>query len=235
MPTQSDEDHATLATALTSFGTFSPEVTRAFTQAFQRRELSAGDRLLRVGEVCTGIGYLVQGLIVSQSTAEPPTSCDIFSEHDFVTNYVSYLARTPSSVELVAHENSRLLWIRREVLDDLYVRVPSLERVGRLAVEARFVSLAARTSGLLEQSPAERYRALCVTRPDLLQRLPQYLLARWLGITPESLSRIRGRAGKPTATQRTRTGIDAVVPSKSKAPSANEGGPKVPRASREKP
>jgi CRP/FNR family transcriptional regulator, anaerobic regulatory protein len=133
-------------------------------------------------------------------------------------------------VDLVALEPCRVSWLPAVALRALYDSDPEVERLGRRIAERQFVALARRTGELLGEVPLERYRRLVRDRPDLVQRTPQHLIARWLGVTPESLSRIRRRL---VAQRRvTRTGAS---PGKSKAPSSKAGGPKVPRAPREKP
>ena len=200
--------------------------------AFQPHTLRAEERLLVGGDICSRLSFVCRGLLMSQSTSSGrEASCDLFAEGDFATDYVSFLTQGPSTVEIVAFEPCTLLSISKPALQHLYDTVQGVERLGRKIAEGRFVASVHRAGSLLTQSPTERYRALGLTRPDLLQRVPQYLLARWLGVTPESLSRLRGRIGR----QRRTTSTVAVDPSKSKAPASKSGGPKAPRAAREKP
>ncbi|MCC7380871.1 MAG: Crp/Fnr family transcriptional regulator [Deltaproteobacteria bacterium] len=222
-----------LADVLREFVDLSPEVERAIDAAFVPRELPVHGRLVGAGEICTRIAFVERGLLIAYSVESGrDVSCDVFSEGDFATDYVSFLGQTPSTVDLVALEPCSLLTVSREALDRLYDEFPAVDRLGRRIAEAQYIGVVRRASALLTQTPAERYQAFARQRPDLLDRLPQYLLAKWLGITPESLSRIRRRI---VTTQRIATGTSRRVPSKSKAPSTKSGGPKVPRASREKP
>ena len=72
----------------------------------------------------------------------------------------------------------------------------AVERFGRIMVEGALMGSQRRTAGLLSLSPDERYRRFVATRPEVARRVPQYLIASYLGITPEALSRIRGRLAR---------------------------------------
>jgi CRP/FNR family transcriptional regulator, anaerobic regulatory protein len=224
--------HEFLAQALTSVTPLSKAALRQIVPAFVPRTLRADERLLIGGDVCDQLSFVSTGVLMSQSTwAQRESSCDLFTEGDFATDYVSFLTKAPSTVEIVALEPCSLLSISRPALERLYDAVPGVDRLGRKIAEWRFVASVHRAGSLLSDSPTERYLALCRDRPSLVQRVPQFVLARWLGVTPESLSRIRRRL----AAQRSGTSTRAVVPSKSKAPAEKSGGPRAPRASREKP
>lgn len=223
----------TLTEVLTRVAPLSAPVLAQVVAAYRERRLVRDERLLLAGEVCTELSFVVQGVLVSQAPDSARlTSCDVFAEGDFATDYVSFLTEQPSTVEIVALEPCRVLTISRAALYALYDALPGVDRLGRKIAERQFVSSVHRAGSLLTEAPSERYRSLATGRPDLIQRVPQYVLARWLGVTPESLSRIRARLAKP---QRKVTSTTALVPSKSKAPAAKSGGPKTPRASREKP
>ena len=75
----------------------------------------------------------------------------------------------------------------------LFAQFPHFETISRAAVEEELGKTQEQLSSVLLRTPEERYRELLDTRPDLLDRVPQYQLASYLGVTPESLSRIRKR------------------------------------------
>jgi CRP-like cAMP-binding protein len=226
-------DHTRLSEALGRVGGLEPPLARRVVASFLPRELQPGQRLFPPGSVCSGVGFVCRGLLASHSLmGAAPVVADLFCEGDFATDYVSFLTGQPSTVDVEALEPCRILWLPHASLQELYEQFPPVERLGRLLAEAQFMGVVRRTSALLTQSPAERYRDLVATRPEVANRVPQYLLARWLGVAPESLSRIRGRLAR---LHRISTTAEAREPSKSKAPSAKLGGPRRPRAPREKP
>jgi CRP-like cAMP-binding protein len=222
-----------LERTLAQFDCLDPTSLAAVVSAFKPRKVARDARLSRNGERCGGIGFVVEGVFVSGLVGpEKEALSDIFCEGDFATDYVSFLTGAPSTVDIVALEDSKTLWLTHADLQTLYATVPNAERLGRYIAEGQFISLVERTAALLTQSPAARYQHLLARRPSLANRVPQYLLARWLGVTPESLSRIRARSVQG---QRSAIGTSTRSPLKSKAPASKAGGPKAPRAPREKP
>jgi CRP/FNR family transcriptional regulator, anaerobic regulatory protein len=203
--------------------------------AFRTRDVARGGIVCHGGTVCTTVSFLVRGLLRSSFVGEARAStCDLWQEGEFATDYLSFLSGEPSTVDIVALTPSTLLVLTKTSLERLYDDVPGVDRLGRLIAERQFVAAATRTSGFLRATPEQRYRKLVEERPGLAERVPQYLLASYLGVTPESLSRIRQRLVSRRR-QRIATDVRTVPPGKSKAPLSKPGGPKVPRASREKP
>lgn len=222
-----------LERTLAHFDCLDPPSLAAVVSTFKPKKVARNARLSRSGERCGGIAFVVEGVLVSGLVGpEKEALSDIFCEGDFATDYVSFLTGAPSTVDIVALEDCKVLWLTYANLQTMYASVPNTDRLGRLLAEGQFISLVERTVALLTQSPAERYQHLVARRPSVANRVPQYLLARWLGVTPESLSRIRARAVQG---QRSAIGTSTRSPLKSKAPASKSGGPKAPRAPREKP
>jgi CRP-like cAMP-binding protein len=182
-----------LRATLSGISELSPGALDTLVGAFRARELEPGQRQLCQGDVCAELAFVGKGLLVSRAGEERESSCDVFAEGQFATDYVSFLTASPATVEIAAVERCELLVLARLSLEELYRTVPGAERLGRRIAEAQFIGAVQRAGALLREPPAVRYQALRGERPELLQRLPQYLLAQWLGVTPESLSRIRRR------------------------------------------
>jgi len=81
-------------------------------------------------------------------------------------------------------------------LQGLYSQKPIFEKVGRLMAEALFLSWQQKAKSLMLDDAEARYLKLITRRPDLPQRVPQYLIASYLGVKPETLSRIRKKLTK---------------------------------------
>lgn len=123
-------------------------------------------------------------------------TAQIMTEGTFVADYESVLTGQPSTRAAEALEDSEVLLLARADQQALYDADPAFERFGRRLAEHLYLVSARRYASFLRLDAAERYDALATSRPNLLQRVPQYVLASYLGITPETFSRIRARRAR---------------------------------------
>ena len=109
------------------------------------------------------------------------------------------ITQTPSTLTVEALVPSTLITLSRTVSQQLFDRHHGWERVGRRIAELQFIERELREHELLCLTPLQRYEKFRRERPQLLNIIPQYLIASYLGITPVSLSRIRARVVKSPA------------------------------------
>lgn len=115
-----------------------------------------------------------------------------FSPEDWWTgDMYSILQKKPARFNVVALEESELLSIHQDDLEQLYLKVPKFERYFRQLLQNAFVSLQERILSSMSETAAERYLHFRKKYPHLDKRIPQHQIASYLGITPESLSRVR--------------------------------------------
>jgi CRP-like cAMP-binding protein len=115
-----------------------------------------------------------------------------FSPEDWWTgDMYSLLQRKPARFNVVALEDSELLSIFQDDLDALYIRIPKFERYFRHLLQNAFVALQERILSSMSETASERYLHFRKKYPHLDKRIPQHQIASYLGITPESLSRVR--------------------------------------------
>ena len=163
-----------------------------FLSGFRKRELSKNEILIAEGEVCHIVGLIEKGLMVCVYNKDGEEIIDEFGfENGFITNYYSFLTRLPSQKEIRALEPCIVHIISRQSLEQLGSQYSFIEKMSRMMNEKLFLRAHDRIRSLLLESAQERYEKMIAQRPDLSQRIPQYLIAAYLHVKPETISRIR--------------------------------------------
>ena len=163
-------------------------------QLFVPERLTKGDYLLRPGEVSRKVAFIGRGVLHNFQLRDGQEVTYYFGrEGEFIGDYTSFLPAVPSSNGIQALEDSELLTITHDNLQQLYQQVRAGERFGRLVAEALFVDALGQLTSFYEDTPEQRYERFLAHYPDLQQRVPQYYIASYVGVRPQSLSRIRGR------------------------------------------
>lgn len=149
--------------------------------------------LLQEGQTARSIFYLESGLVRSVRLEDGrDINLDFSLEGDYVTHLRSLRSAVPADYGLQAMEPSTLVGLGSESLFDLYRRSPEIESFGRQIVEGLLIRQETQAHLFRLQSPAERYRYIADHSPALLQRVSLTNLASYLGVSRETLSRIRG-------------------------------------------
>jgi CRP-like cAMP-binding protein len=169
-----------------------------FENAFTFLQVPKKFQLVKEGDISRDIYYIRKGILryFYNKDGEEITGF-IFTENLFASSYESFLRQTPSNQILETIEDCELLVINYEALQNLYVDVPKINILTGVIAEQRFINAQQILSSFILDTPEERYLKFSEKHPDILQRVPQHIIASFLGITPVSLSRIRNRlAGK---------------------------------------
>jgi CRP/FNR family transcriptional regulator, anaerobic regulatory protein len=159
-----------------------------------RKFLKKGELLLRQGNVCEHVSFINQGCfrIFSNFNGTEVSNYFLF-ENSYTTDYASFLTRKPSLVNIIAMEDAEVLQLNYPNMQMLYDKVPSWQKYGRLIAEHIFIMAEDRARMLQQHSPEELYLKLMETCPKFIERIPLQYIASYMGIKPESLSRIRKR------------------------------------------
>jgi CRP-like cAMP-binding protein len=168
------------------------EETNIFLSKFSRTSLSKNDVFITPAKVCHTIGLIETGLMkcVYHQNGEEIVF-EFAYENSFISDYYSYVTLTPSEKEIRCLEDTVVHTISRENLERLGKEHAFVESMSRKINEGLFLQMHDRLKSMLLDPAAERYQKLVAERQDLTQRIPQYLLASYLNVKPETISRIR--------------------------------------------
>ena len=181
-----------LRQSLSSFLQLDNDSLDIFLSRFKPAEYRKGEFFIRNGQVSRFVGFIVKGCLMCTYNQDGKEFIDEFSmDQEFITDYGSFIRGTPADKDVVCLEDTELMVLGYQSLQELYEKDPVFERAGRLVAEMLFISWQQRVKSLLLDDAETRYRKLVENRPELPQRVPQYLVAQYLGISPETLSRIR--------------------------------------------
>ena len=161
---------------------------------FKQVVLSKGDFLVKEGQVCRHLYFLEQGALRGFYTIDGKEITHWFGfENDFVTSFHSFITEAPSVENIQLLEGSILWAITKENLARLMTLHHELERLVRITYEKYYIRLEERYVNAQFKTATERYQALMNETPHILGRVPLGAIASYLGITGETLSRIRAR------------------------------------------
>jgi CRP/FNR family transcriptional regulator, anaerobic regulatory protein len=171
---------------------------------FRKQELEKGTLWLRAGEPATQLGFVVEGVFRLYYTRRDGKQVNksFIAENDFLASIQALTAKTPSRLSIEALSRATILSAPYEVVVSFYERDMFWQRLGRLLAERLIVKKLEREASLLMDPAAERYEAFLRDHPALEARVPDHHIARYLGITPEALSRLRRARGANQRAQR---------------------------------
>ena len=163
------------------------------TKFFIPKKLKKHQFLLNEGDVCRYLGFVNSGCLRQYSIDNKGTEHIIqFAIEDWwVSDLQSFLSGFPATYNIDALQDSEVMLLGKSSRDELLEACPKMERFFRLLIEANHVATNQRIADSLSASAEERYLKFIKTYPKLFEQVPQNHIASYLGITPQSLSRIR--------------------------------------------
>lgn len=174
--------------------TLSLEEKDTVTSLFKEKTYKKGDFFLAEGQICKQVGFVTKGLLryYINHDGEDKTY-DFAQENNFVCNYESFIPQTPSTKNIQALDECQILQISYDDLQIFYKSINGAERFGRVVIEQVFIQTLQDLSSFYTDAPELRYEKFLKRHPNLLQRISQYHVASYVGVKPQSLSRIRKR------------------------------------------
>lgn len=166
--------------------------------AFQPKKLRKKQYFLQEGEVCKNTGFIIEGAMRQYIVDEKGVEhiVHLYIEEYWATDRESSIMLTPSRYNIDAWEDTQLLIISRADMLDLMGKIPALVEMIRVMDERYAIANNRRLSSTISSTAEKRYEEFAENHPQFIQRFPQHLIASYLGITKETLSRIRKQAVK---------------------------------------
>lgn len=156
--------------------------------------LAKGSFFLKAGEVNRHVGFLQKGLVrYFVFKDEEESTFEFTQEGGFIADYQSFNNKTPSIQNIQAIEDCEMLIINYENVQTIFNTTKNGNLIGRHIIEHRFDVMVNQLLAIYMQDHEERYKRFVEHYSDLTQRIPQYLIASYVGVKPPSLSRIRRR------------------------------------------
>jgi len=163
------------------------------------KSFKKGSFLVKEGQIPNESYFVIKGCVRKFYLVEgEEKTTDFYTEEASISSMQSYLKKTPVNHYFECIEDCKLAVLTYEKEHELYERVPGFESLCRISLEVDLAEQQEALATFIMSSPEQRYINLLQNKPELLQRVPQYHLASFLGIKPESLSRIRKRIAKKT-------------------------------------
>ena len=172
----------------------SDEEADAIAETMTIKEYPKGTILLREGQISTEAYFVLEGCVRQYHIVdgEEKTS-NFFTNEQWVLSINSFSQMVPSNHFMACCIDSFLVVGNRKKEEDLYRKFPKFESISRKVMEKVFAEQQEIMSSYTTDTPEQRYLKLLNNRPDLFQKIPQYQIASYIGVKPESLSRIRKR------------------------------------------
>jgi CRP-like cAMP-binding protein len=171
----------------------SDEEFKLIEDAFQERILKKKQFLLHEGSICQYTAFIAKGAMRQYTIAQKGVEhiVRLALEEWWITDRESFQGLTPSRYNIVALEDCHLLVITNEKLTQLLDKAPLFARLRRLLDEKNTIASQKRIEATISFTAEEKVVHLMKNYPQFLRRFPQNMVASYLGITPETLSRIR--------------------------------------------
>lgn len=171
----------------------------AIENSFPIKTFNKGTYLLTEGQVAKEAYFVIEGYVREYKLSDGEEKTTAFhTENQSVINFDSITNQNPSKINFVCMENTTVAILNTEKEKDLYEKHPRFETFCRSGVEQMVGIKQEQLAEFITLKPEQRYLKLQEERPELVNRVPQYQIASYLGIKPETLSRIRARLVEKT-------------------------------------
>ncbi|HEV8504887.1 MAG TPA: Crp/Fnr family transcriptional regulator [Chitinophagaceae bacterium] len=161
---------------------------------FIQKKLRRKQYLLQEGDVCKYIAFVEKGLLRSYTVDDKGNEhiTQFAFEGWWISDQYSYLTGEPSEYNIEVMDDCALLLLTKQKEEEMLEKIPKFERYFRILLQNNLIATQKRLVSSLTQTAEERYNEFISACPTTLpHRIPQHMLASYLGVTPETISRIR--------------------------------------------
>ncbi|RXK58413.1 Crp/Fnr family transcriptional regulator [Lacibacter luteus] len=185
--------HKNLKQQISSFAYFSNDELELIVSKFIPHSFKAKAFLQKQNRVCSAIHFISEGLVRNYYVRnDKEITTYLACDNSFISAYASFITQTNSAENIQCIEATKTLSISHTHMQELYRDVPNWQIIGRILAEKNYICMADRILKLQAVPAKDKYLDfLSTSSTKIIQRTPQIYIASFLGITPESLSRIR--------------------------------------------
>lgn len=178
---------------ISKFVSLTAEEEEIVTEHIRRSTIKKKAWLLSEGDICRSNYFVEKGCLRMYYITEKGTEqiTQFALENWWLADNMSFLMQKPSPFFIQAIEDTQVIALDHSRQDELLQQVPKMERYFRLIMQRGFAAMQMRVKYLHDFSKEDAYLQFSSQFPDFVQRIPQYMLASYLGLTPEYLSEIR--------------------------------------------
>lgn len=170
---------------------FSEEVQKHFANFGKEHAIKKGQLLLKQGVICNFIGIVIEGLFKIYHELDGKEMSIGLRYEGFITEYSSFITQLPSEVNIVAFSDCKIIYLSKEEIETFFSFNMETQKFGRSIAENQMVMNQNMLFSILYDTAEQRYNKLIKQYPKLFQLFPLKDIANCIGITPETLSRIR--------------------------------------------
>lgn len=180
---------------MSKFTSLTEEQQQTIANEIKIDELKKGTILIRQGDVPTKCYFVLSGCIRQYSVDEngKEVTSNFYTEEQAIAVFNNHKLDKSSDYTFLCLEDSILVVGDLAIEQNMYTKYTQLEVMTRKMIEENFANVQDEFATFIASTPEERFKTLLIKRPQLIDRVPQHQLASYLGITPESLSRIKKR------------------------------------------
>ena len=187
--------HPSLSNYIKRYVEITNEELAIFQKYLNPISLKKKDFLLQPGKVCQSRYFIIEGCIRLYYINDKGNEQIIHFGVDqwWMTDYESLIHQKPSKLFVQAIEDTTLLELKETNFQKLRQELPKSDQLFRMVMERAFVAMQRRIEFMFNLSGENMYKVFVEHNPEFAQRVPQYMIASYLGMTPEFVSKIRGK------------------------------------------